>query len=206
MRALRTLVLTLVLSGLNLPAFAVDWAAVDLENTLVMELKTGRVIIEMRPDKAPNHVTRIKELVRKNYYGGLKFHRVIPDFMAQTGDPKGDGTGGSGQFIKAEFNSLRHLRGTVSMAREGGNEDSADSQFFIMLTANRSLDRQYTVWGRVIEGMENVDQIRQGTKENDGKVDFPDTIQSLRVAADMTPEQRGPSTPTLPAPAAGAPE
>ena len=206
MRALRLLVLTLVLSGLSLPAFAVDWATLDLENTLVMEIKAGRVIIEMRPDKAPNHVARIKELVRKGFYDGLKFHRVIPDFMAQTGDPKGDGTGGSGQHIKAEFNSLRHLRGTVSMAREGGSEDSADSQFFIMLTANRSLDRQYTVWGRVIEGMENVDQIRQGTKENDGKVDFPDTILSLRVAADMTPDQRGPSTPTLPAPAPGAPE
>jgi peptidylprolyl isomerase len=206
MRALRLLVLTLVLSGLSLPAFAVDWATLDLENTLVMEIKAGRVIIEMRPDKAPNHVARIKDLVRRGFYDGLKFHRVIPDFMAQTGDPKGDGTGGSGQHIKAEFNSLRHLRGTVSMAREGGSEDSADSQFFIMLTANRSLDHQYTVWGRVIEGMENVDQIRQGTKENDGKVDFPDTILSLRVAADMTPDQRGPSTPTLPAPAPGAPE
>lgn len=204
MRVFRSLLLAVVLAGVSLPAFAVDWAALDLENTLVMDLRTGRVIIEMRPDKAPNHVARIKQLVRQGFYDGLKFHRVIPDFMAQTGDPKGDGTGGSGQHLKAEFNNLRHLRGTVSMARASG-EDSADSQFFIMLNANRSLDRQYTVWGRVIEGMENVDQIRQGTKENDGKVDFPDSIIRLRVAADMTPEERGPSTPTTPeAPPAGA--
>jgi peptidylprolyl isomerase len=126
--------------------------------------------------------------------------------MAQTGDPKGDGTGGSGKELKAEFNSLRHLRGTVSMAREGDNVDSADSQFFIMFSAKRALDRNYTVWGRVIEGMEAVDQIHAGTEENNGKVDFPDSIKSLRVAADMTPEERGPSTPTVPSPGEGTPE
>ncbi|WP_346322429.1 peptidylprolyl isomerase [Emcibacter sp. SYSU 3D8] len=192
--------------GASLPAFAVDWEALDLENTLVLELSHGRVVIEMRPDKAPNHVARIKELVRQNFYDGLKFHRVIPDFMAQTGDPKGDGTGGSGREMKNEFNNLRHLRGTVSMAREGGNVDSADSQFFIMLNAKRSLDRQYTVWGRVVDGMEAVDQIRQGTEGNNGKVDFPDSITSLRVAADLTPEERGPSAPLTPAPAEAAPQ
>ncbi len=207
MRLLRSLVLAAALAGIGMPAFAVDWAALDLENTLVMELQYGRVIIEMRPDKAPNHVARIKELTRRGFYDGLKFHRVIPGFMAQTGDPKGDGTGGSGQEMKNEFNSLRHLRGTVSMAREGDNVDSGDSQFFIMLNAKRSLDRQYTVWGRVIEGMEAVDQIRQGTEANNGTVDFPDVIVSLKVAADMTPEERGPSTPTNPAaPADGAAE
>ena len=206
MRMIRTLLLAAVVGAFGLPAHAVEWEKLDLENTLVMELQYGRVIIEMRPDKAPNHVARIKELTRQHFYDGLKFHRVIPDFMAQTGDPKGDGTGGSGKEMKNEFNSLRHLRGTVSMAREGGNVDSADSQFFIMLNAKRSLDNQYTVWGRVIEGMEAVDQIRQGTEANNGKVDFPDTIQSLRVAADMTPEERGPSTPATPAPATGAPQ
>ncbi|WP_346327381.1 peptidylprolyl isomerase [Iodidimonas sp. SYSU 1G8] len=188
------------------PALAIDWSTVDPENVLVLELRDGRVLIEMRPDKAPNHVARIKELTRKGFYDGLKFHRVIPDFMAQTGDPKGDGTGGSGQNLKAEFNSLRHLRGTVSMARGPDNDDSADSQFFIMLNANRSLDKKYTVWGRVIEGMEAVDLITKGTKENDGKVDFPDRIVSLKVAADMTPEERGPSTPSTPAAPADAAE
>jgi peptidylprolyl isomerase len=204
MRAMRSLLLAAVLVVLTLPAQAVDWSTVDPENVLVLELKTGRVLIETRPDKAPAHVARIKELVRQGFYDGLKFHRVIPDFMAQTGDPKGDGTGGSGRSLKAEFNSLRHLRGTVSMAREGDDVDSADSQFFIMFSANRSLDRQYTVWGRVIEGMEHVDQIAKGAPENNGKVDFPDRIVSLRVAADLTPEQRGPSTPSLPAAPDGA--
>jgi peptidylprolyl isomerase len=206
MRILRTLVLAAVMAGFSLPALAVEWEKLDLENTLVMELPYGRVIIEMRPDKAPHHVARIKELVRQHFYDGLKFHRVIPGFMAQTGDPKGDGTGGSGKHLKNEFNNLRHLRGTVSMAREGGDVDSADSQFFIMLSAKRSLDHQYTVWGRVLEGMEAVDQIHAGTEENNGKVDFPDSIVSLRVAADMTPEERGPSTPVVPASADGAPQ
>jgi peptidylprolyl isomerase len=204
MRIVRTLLLAVAMAGVSLPAFAVEWEKLDLENTLVMEIQYGRVIIEMRPDKAPNHVARIKELVRQHFYDGLKFHRVIPGFMAQTGDPKGDGTGGSGRELKNEFNNLRHLRGTVSMAREGGSVDSADSQFFIMFSAKRSLDRQYTVWGRVIEGMEAVDQLHAGTEENNGKVDFPDVIRSLRVAADMTPEERGPSTPTVPAPQDGA--
>ena len=206
MRMVRTLLLAAVMAAFGLPAHAVEWEKLDLENTLVLELQYGRVIIEMRPDKAPNHVARIKELVRQHFYDGLKFHRVIPGFMAQTGDPKGDGTGGSGKEMKNEFTSLRHLRGTVSMAREGGSVDSADSQFFIMLNAKRSLDNQYTVWGRVIEGMENVDKIRQGTEENNGTVDFPDTISSLRVAADMTADERGPSTLPAPVPAPAAPQ
>jgi peptidylprolyl isomerase len=206
MKILRHVIMAVMMACVASPALAVDWSIVDPENVLVLELRDGRVLIEMRPDKAPNHVARIKELTRKGFYDGLKFHRVIPDFMAQTGDPKGDGTGGSGQHLKAEFNSLRHLRGTVSMARGPDNDDSADSQFFIMLNANRSLDKKYTVWGRVIEGMEAVDLITKGAKETDGKVDFPDRIISLKVAADLTPEERGPSTPSTPAAPADAAE
>lgn len=206
MKILRHMIVSVMMACIASPAMAIDWSVVDPENVLVLELRDGRVLIEMRPDKAPNHVARIKELTRKGFYDGLKFHRVIPDFMAQTGDPKGDGTGGSGQHLKAEFNSLRHLRGTVSMARGPDNDDSADSQFFIMLNANRSLDKKYTVWGRVIEGMEAVDLITKGTKENDGKVDFADRIVSLKVAADLTAEERGPSTPSTPAAPADAAE
>jgi len=121
-------------------------AAADLENTLYLELKDGRVEIELRPDLAPNHVARIKELVREGFYDGVVFHRVIEDFMAQTGDPTGTGTGGSGQKLKAEFNDAKHLRGTVSMAR-ANHPDSADSQFFIVFKPAPFLDRQYTRLG-----------------------------------------------------------
>jgi peptidylprolyl isomerase len=203
-RLLQRLLVIVAMAGLPLPAAALDWSTLDPENVLVLELRTGPVIIEMRPDKAPNHVERIKQLVRVGFYDGLKFHRVIPGFMAQTGDPDGTGAGGTGQNIEAEFNSLHHMRGTVSMARTEA-EDSADSQFFIMLNANRSLDRKYTVWGRVIAGMEHVDQIKQGTEANDGKVDFPDNIVWMKVAADMPPEERAKLYPD-PAPTGGAPE
>lgn len=159
-------------------------AAADLENTLYLELKDGRVEIELRPDLAPNHVARIKELVREGFYDGVVFHRVIEDFMAQTGDPTGTGTGGSGQKLKAEFNDAKHLRGTVSMAR-ANHPDSADSQFFIVFKPAPFLDRQYTVWGQVISGMEYVDNIKKGGPNN-GMVDDPDRIISLKVAADVT--------------------
>jgi len=159
-------------------------AAADLENTLYLELKDGRVEIELRPDLAPNHVARIKELVREGFYDGVVFHRVIEDFMAQTGDPTGTGTGGSGQKLKAEFNDAKHLRGTVSMAR-ANHPDSADSQFFIVFKPAPFLDRQYTVWGQVISGMEHVDNIKKGGPNN-GMVDDPDRIISLKVAADVT--------------------
>lgn len=158
-------------------------AVMDKENTLYLDLKDGRVTIEMYPEKAPNHVARIKELVRQNFYDGLLFHRVIEDFMAQTGDPNGNGTGGSGTKLKAEFNDLPHKRGTVSMAR-AQNPDSADSQFFICFNDCSWLDGQYTVWGQVVEGMEFVDNIKKGIQYLNGEVDEPDSIIKMTVAAD----------------------
>lgn len=159
----------------------------DPENTLLLKLKDGDVLIEMYPSMAPNHVARIKELARNKFYDGLKFHRVIDGFMAQTGDPKGNGTGGSGKKLKAEFNSLHHGRGTVSMAR-ANHPDSADSQFFICFKDAGFLDRQYTVWGQVISGMEFVDKIKRGTGAN-GEVIDPDKIISLRVLSDTNIEK-----------------
>lgn len=157
---------------------------VDPENTLLMDLKDGRVIIEMYPQDAPAHVARIKELVRQNFYDGLTFHRVIEGFMAQTGDPKGDGTGGSGQNLKAEFNKRLHLRGTVAMAR-ADDPDSADSQFFICFRPAFHLNGIYTVWGRVISGMDAVDKIKRGEGPEFSATGNPDKILSLRVAADV---------------------
>jgi len=148
------------------------------ENTLVLETSKGNVTIEMRPDLAPNHVARIKELVRQGFYDGVVFHRVIEDFMAQTGCPHGTGTGGSGQKLNAEFSNEKHVRGTVSMAR-AANPDSGDSQFFICFDEAPWLNGQYTVWGAVTEGMENVDQIKRGEPVED-----PDKIIKARMAAD----------------------
>jgi peptidylprolyl isomerase len=156
----------------------------DPENTLVMDLAYGRVIIEMRPDLAPKHVARIKELVRKGFYDGLTFHRVIDGFMAQGGDPRGDGTSGSGQNIPAEFSSAKHVRGTASMAR-AADPNSADSQFFLCLDTADFLDGQYTVWGQVTAGMEFVDKIKKGVRANNGSVDNPDKMIKVRVAADV---------------------
>lgn len=161
-------------------------ASTDLENTLYLDLKDGRVVIQLRPDLAPNHVARIKELARKKFYDGLVFHRVIDGFMAQTGDPTGTGTGGSGQKIKAEFNAEPHSRGVVSMAR-AADPDSADSQFFIVLKDSRFLDNKYTVFGNVVSGMEFVDNIKKGDSANNGKVADPDKIIHLQVAADVKP-------------------
>ncbi len=152
----------------------------DPENTLIMDPTQGRVVIQMRPDLAPTPVARIKELTRQGFYDGIVFHRVIDGFMAQTGCPYGTGTGGSGQKLAAEFNSEPHVRGTVSMAR-AASPNSADSQFFICFDDARFLDRQYTVWGHVIEGMETVDKIKRGEPVVD-----PDRITSMRVAADVT--------------------
>ena len=157
--------------------------AEDLTNIVYLELKDGKVVIEMKPDHAPEHVKRIKELISEKFYDGLKFHRVIDGFMAQTGDPRGDGTGGSGQNIAAEFNSLPHIRGTVSMAR-AQDPDSADSQFFICFQESSFLDGQYTAWGQVIEGMEFVDKIKRGAGSN-GMVDDPDKIISMRLAEEV---------------------
>jgi peptidylprolyl isomerase len=148
------------------------------EDTLILDTTRGPVKIAMRPDLAPGHCARIKELARKGFYDGVVFHRVIDGFMAQTGDPTGSGMGGSGQKLKAEFSKEPHSRGAVSMAR-AQSPDSGDSQFFICFDDANFLDGKYTVWGRVIEGMENVDKITRG--EPPGK---PDKIVSMKVAAD----------------------
>ncbi|MDA7949405.1 MAG: peptidylprolyl isomerase [Hyphomicrobiaceae bacterium] len=150
----------------------------DPENTLIMETTQGPVTIALRPDLAPNHCARIKQLAREKFYDGIVFHRVIDGFMAQTGCPQGTGTGGSGQNLAAEFNDEPHVRGTASMAR-AANPDSADSQFFICFNDAPFLNREYTVWGQVVDGMENVDKIKRGEPVAD-----PDKIVSLRVAAD----------------------
>lgn len=161
-----------------------DSAAADPENTLLMDLKDGQVVIEMRPDLAPKHVARIKELVREGFYDGLTFHRVIPGFMAQGGDPRGNGTGGSGTNIPAEFSDEPHERGTLSMARSR-NPDSADSQFFIVFAKAPHLDGQYTVWGQVTEGMKYVSMIKRGDESNNGAVTDPDKIIKMQIAADV---------------------
>ncbi len=159
-------------------------SAADPENTLYLDLKSGRVVIEMRPDLAPKHVIRIKELVRQKYYDGLTFHRVIQGFMAQGGDPKGDGTGGSGQNIPAEFTDREQFyRGMVGMARSQ-DPNSGDSQFFIMLAPAPHLNGKYTIWGEVIQGMEHVDWIKKGDPKRGGVVDEPDRIVSMRMAKD----------------------
>jgi cyclophilin family peptidyl-prolyl cis-trans isomerase len=151
----------------------------DLENTLYVELPGGRVTIELRPDLAPNHVTRIKELVRDGFYDGTPFHRVIDDFMAQGGDPTGTGTGGSKKSnLRAEFSKEPHVRGTCSMARSS-SPDSANSQFFICFGDAPWLNGQYTVWGRVVSGMEHVDALKRGEPVRD-----PDRIAKMQVAAD----------------------
>jgi peptidylprolyl isomerase len=152
----------------------------DPENTLILETTKGNVVIEMRPDLAPGHVAHIKKLAREGFYDGIVFHRVIEGFMAQTGCPNGTGTGGSKYpNLTAEFNAEPHVRGVTSMAR-AQSPNSANSQFFIVFDDARFLDRQYTVWGKVIEGMENVDQIKRGEPVRD-----PDRIVSMKVAADV---------------------
>ncbi|RVH13894.1 peptidylprolyl isomerase [Sinorhizobium meliloti] len=163
----------------------------DPENTIIMETTKGRVVIELRPDVAPGHVGRIKELTREGAYDGVVFHRVIEDFMAQTGDvqygktggeqfnPSRAGMGGSSKpDLKAEFSDVSHVRGTCSMARSQ-MPNSANSQFFICFTDAPWLNKQYSVWGQVVEGMENIDNIKRGEPVRD-----PDTIVSMRVVAD----------------------
>jgi peptidylprolyl isomerase len=179
LKIISSLLLMLGLSFGTANAYEVN----DPENTLLLKLKDGDVLIQMFPDVAPNHVARIKELVRQGFYDGLKFHRVIEGFMAQTGDPLGNGTGGSGKNLKAEFNNKPHRRGAVSMAR-ASDPDSADSQFFICFKDSNFLDGQYTVWGQVIAGMEYVDNIKRGTGAN-GMVTDPDKIVSMKVVADL---------------------
>jgi peptidylprolyl isomerase len=159
-------------------------AADDPENTLYLELSSGRVVIKLRPDLAPKHVARIKELVRKKFYDGIVFHRVIDGFMAQTGDPTGTGMGGSGQNLAAEFTQTAFVRGTLGMAR-AQDPNSADSQFFICFAPAPFLNGKYTVFGEVVSGMEFVDKIKKGNAADNGSVSNPDKIVSLRVAADV---------------------
>jgi cyclophilin family peptidyl-prolyl cis-trans isomerase len=156
----------------------------DPENTVIMELKDGNVVIELRPEWAPAHVERIKTLTKKGFYNGIVFHRVIDGFMAQTGDPTGTGTGGSDLAdLKQEFNSNKHIRGTLSMARSM-SPDSANSQFFICFDEAPWLDNQYTAFGQVISGMDYVDMIKKGAGNN-GTVNNPDKIISMKIASDI---------------------
>jgi cyclophilin family peptidyl-prolyl cis-trans isomerase len=162
--------------------------AVNLENRIYVQLQGGRVVIDLLPKVAPNHVARIKELAREKFYDGVVFHRVIDGFMAQTGDPTGTGAGGSSKpDLKAEFNDTPHDRGTVSMARAASN-DSANSQFFIVLEDSHFLDGKYTVFGKVVEGMQFVDAIKKGDARKNGTVVNPDKIITMRVAADVKEE------------------
>jgi peptidylprolyl isomerase len=174
----RILAVAVALAAVACVAPRLSLAADPLENVVLLDLKDGRVTILLRPDLAPKHVERVKKLTREGFYDGIVFHRVIPGFMAQTGDPTGTGRGGSGQKLRAEFSKEPHTRGAMSMAR-AHSPDSADSQFFICFDDATFLDGQYTVWGRVSQGMENVDKITRG--EPPAK---PDKIVSMRVAAD----------------------
>ena len=175
-RSIAALVLGACALGAALPAAAAeDWRQLDPENVLVIDTTKGRIFVEMDPQAAPLYVERMKLLTRQRFFDGLKWHRVIDGFMAQTGDPTGTGMGGSGTKLKAEFNKGKHQRGTCSMAR-AGHPDSADSQFFICFGDASFLDGQYTVWGEVTSGMENVDQIKRGEPVKD-----PDKIVSAKI-------------------------
>lgn len=178
---MKKLIITLSIGFLFFLPTLTKAETVKPEDVIVLELKDGPVLIKTRPDAAPKHVARIKELVSEGFYDGIVFHRVIDGFMAQTGDPTGTGMGGSGQNLKAEFNDLPHTRGAVSMAR-ANDPHSADSQFFIVLADSNFLDRQYTVWGEVIAGMDNVDKIKKGNKSQNGSVSNPDKIIKMRLA------------------------
>ncbi len=174
--------LTLIFSVMH-KASAQQNKTSNLENILYIDLKDGRVVIEMLPQIAPQHVERIKLLARQKFYDGIVFHRVIDGFMAQTGDPTGSGMGGSKlPDLRAEFSDEPHIRGAVSMAR-ASDPNSGNSQFFIVTHDSRFLDGQYTIWGRVIKGMEFVDKIKKGDGRS-GKVANPDVMIRVRVAAD----------------------
>ncbi len=185
-KPLRVLLVVLALIATVLPFSASAAPAVDRENTIYLDLPSGRVVIQLLPNIAPRHVARIKELTRKGFYNGLSFHRVIPGFMAQTGAPQGDGSGGSGQLLKAEFSREPHIRGTVSMAR-AADPNSGDSQFFICYAPASFLDGKYTAWGHVVSGMEYVDKIKAGSEYNNGTVSNPTKIVRMTVAADAKP-------------------
>lgn len=183
---IKSIIITLTLIFLTMTQAEAQnkWTARDLENYLYIDLKYGRVVIELFPNLAPNHVKRIKTLARQGFYDGIVFHRVIDGFMAQTGDPTGTGTGSSDlPDLRAEFSDEPHIRGAVSMAR-ATNPNSANSQFFIVTSDSRFLDSQYSVWGRVVQGMEFVDKIQKGSGSG-GMVTNPDKMISVRVASDV---------------------
>ncbi len=175
-----------------------------IEDTMILETTQGTVTIGMRPDLAPGHVARIKELVRSGFYDGIVFHRVIEGFMAQTGCPKGNGTGGSGKNLKAEFNAEPHVRGTCSMARSQF-PDSGDSQFFICFDDARFLDRQYTVWGKVISGMEHVDAIKRGEPVHNPDKIIRATMAEAPAATAAPAASEGDEAPKAKKPAAKKP-
>ncbi len=177
---------TLLAAAALLPTAALAQPAMDLENTIYLDIKAGRVEIQLFPDLAPKHVERVKTLARQGFYDGTPFHRVIEGFMAQGGDPTGTGGGGSKMpDLPAEFTNKRHfLRGTVGAARTS-NPNSATSQFYIMFAPNPGLDGQYTIWGQVVKGMEFVDAIKRGAGSNGQVLGEPDRILHMRVAADV---------------------
>lgn len=164
------------------------------DDTLIMELKTGTVLIQMRPDLAPIHVARIKQLVRRGFYNGVPFHRVLAGFIAQTGDRTGTGKGGTGRWLELEPSKEPFVRGAVAMAR-GISRNSADSQFFFLMHDEPTLDGDYTLWGQVIKGMGLIDQLAVGDKSHDGYVAKPDRIIAMRIQSDPVP----PAKPTAPA-------
>jgi peptidylprolyl isomerase len=173
-------------AALWLPLLAVSaaWAAEDPNNTVILTTKHGKVTIRLRPDWAPKHVAQIKSLVNSKFYDGIVFHRVIPGFMAQTGDPTGTGTGGSTlPNLPAEFNATHFTRGILGMARSE-EPDSANSQFFITTADAGFLDGKYTAFGEVVSGMDVVDKIKAGTQDNNGSVTNPDKIVTMRMASE----------------------
>jgi peptidylprolyl isomerase len=155
------------------------------DKLLYLDTKDGRITIKLRPDLAPKHVERIEKLAKEHFYDGIVFHRVIDGFMAQAGDPEGTGMGSSRYpDVKAEFSDQPFKRGTVAMARQPGDKDSANSQFFICYGDTPQLQGKYTIWGEVVSGMDVVDKIKKGDKSNNGMVDGPDKIIKMRVAGD----------------------
>lgn len=194
----------LLLAAVLIGGGAVKAAETDPQNTLYMDLAFGRVVIQLRPDLAPNTCAQIKKLARAGFYDGVVFHRVIDGFMAQGGDPTGTGTGGSGHALHAEFSSEPFVRGVVAMAR-ASDPNSADSQFFVMFAAAPALDGKYTIFGKVVSGMEYVDQLKKGDPRNNGVVANPDKIVRMRVAADVIadeekakqPKPKEPTDPSL---------
>jgi len=172
-------------AALALPLLAASaaWATEDADNTVILTTKHGKVVIRLRPDWAPKHVAQIKTLVKRGFYDGIVFHRVIPGFMAQTGDPTGTGSGGSDlPNLPAEFNSTHFTRGILGMARSS-DPDSANSQFFICFADAGFLDGKYTAFGEVVSGMDVVDKIKAGTEANNGQATNPDKIITMRMAA-----------------------